>query len=167
MHSLDLASLHCKQVDCELNSKIYTAIGFPNRAGGYELRNQYFKGSSAPKDITFIDNASTDVSVLEGFFDYLSLLVFHQNEKLPLTNFLVLNSLSLFEKARLQLDKHSAVNLFLDRDTAGMKLTQRAKALGTKYIDQSGTFQGSKDLNEWLVKSKKIQSTVRKMNRHL
>lgn len=164
---VDLASRHCEQVSYELNSQIYTAIGFQNRAGGYELRNQYFKGSSAPKDITFIDNGSTLVSVVEGFFDYLSLLVIHQTEKLPLTNFLVLNSVSLFKKARPELDKHLSVNLFLDRDPAGRKLTEQLKNFTSKYIDQSGMFQGSKDLNEWLVKRSKIQSTVQKNKRHL
>ena len=35
-----------------LYDKKHTAIGFQNSAGGYELRNEYFKGSSSPKDIT-------------------------------------------------------------------------------------------------------------------
>ena len=36
--------------------KPYFAIGFPNMAGGYEVRNRYFKGVSPPKDITISDN---------------------------------------------------------------------------------------------------------------
>lgn len=47
--------------------KIYRAVGFKNNAGGYELRNEYFKGSSAPKYVSYIDNKANNISVFEGF----------------------------------------------------------------------------------------------------
>ncbi len=50
---MDIADRFCREVDFLLYGKKQTAIGFPNRSGGYELRNEHFKGSSAPKDITF------------------------------------------------------------------------------------------------------------------
>jgi hypothetical protein len=121
---LDLANQYCKQITFELYGKKHIAVGFQNTAGGYELRNYYFKGSSSPKDVSFIYNGSKELSVLEGFFDYLSLLVLQQKANLPLTNFLVLNSLAFFEKVRPEMEKHSAINLFLDRDPAGIKCTR-------------------------------------------
>jgi len=45
----ELAGLYLKEVRYQLNGKIYTALGFKNNAGGYELRVPYFKGSSSPK----------------------------------------------------------------------------------------------------------------------
>ena len=123
---LELAKQYCKQVEYDLNGNIFTAIGFKNNAGGYELRSQYFKGSASPKDVSFIDNGAKEVAVLEGFFDFLSLLVINQKSQQGLTNFLVLNSLSFLEKSRTIMDKHELVNLYLDRDNAGIKCTQKA-----------------------------------------
>ena len=81
--------------------KIYKAIGFKNNAGGYELRNEYFKGSSSPKYVTYLDNNSNNISVFEGFFDFLIHQIIHQendrNTNCKKPNFLVLNSLSLKE----------------------------------------------------------------------
>ena len=53
------------------------AIGFPNVAGGYEVRNSFFKGCIAPKDITHIRQQGEQREkclVFEGFMDYLSFL---------------------------------------------------------------------------------------------
>ena len=60
--------------------KIYSAIGFKNNAGGYELRNEYFKGSSSPKCVTYLDNKADKISVFEGFFDFLSHQSIHQKQ---------------------------------------------------------------------------------------
>ena len=51
----DIANRYCQEVDFLLYGKKQTVIGFQNNAGGYELRSPNFKGSSSPKDITFID----------------------------------------------------------------------------------------------------------------
>lgn len=81
-------------------------IGFPNNAGGFELRNRYFKGSSSPKDVAVIDQNCKQIAVFEGFFNFLSFQAIHKNKEQPLTNFLVLNSLSFFEKSRTLMEKH-------------------------------------------------------------
>ena len=48
--NIELAKKECKELRFEYNGKPYFAIGFPNMAGGYELRNRYFKGCLAPKE---------------------------------------------------------------------------------------------------------------------
>ena len=79
-------------------------IGFKNQSGGYELHAaDDFKSTIAPKDFTFVPNEKQEnlnaIAVVEGFFDFLSLLE-KQDTILPeMTNFLVLNSLSFCEKA--------------------------------------------------------------------
>lgn len=148
---LEIASRYCKQVEYSLNGKNFTAIGFQNDAGGYELRNPYFKGSASPKDIRFIDNRAKDVAVVEGFFDFLSLLVFNQKNGQAMTNFLVLNSLSFFEKNRSIMEKYEAIRLYLDRDSTGIKCTQKALEWNHKYLDKSDLYKNFKDLNECLV----------------
>ena len=52
--NLELAKRECNEVHFENNGKRYFAIGFRNMNGGYEIRNRYFKGCIAPKDITHI-----------------------------------------------------------------------------------------------------------------
>ena len=46
---LAVANRFCSEVDFELYNKKYTAIGFKNDAGGYELRNHYFKRKQQSK----------------------------------------------------------------------------------------------------------------------
>jgi hypothetical protein len=53
---LEIAGRYCCEVDFLLYGKQQTVIGFPNKSGGFELRNENFKGSSLPKDVTLIDN---------------------------------------------------------------------------------------------------------------
>ena len=49
---LEIAEKYCKEIDFELHNKKYFAIGFENNSGGFELRNEHFKGSSSPKNVT-------------------------------------------------------------------------------------------------------------------
>ena len=42
--------------------KPHIALGFKNDSGGYELRNEFFKGSNSPKDVTTFKNKVTKSS---------------------------------------------------------------------------------------------------------
>jgi hypothetical protein len=80
--SVDVARQFCKEVDFVLYNKKHTAIGFKNSADGYELRNEYFKGSTSPKDVTLIENNhSKECSLFEGFFSFLSFQVLLEKDK--------------------------------------------------------------------------------------
>jgi hypothetical protein len=93
---LDIAKVFCKEVGFVIYDKKHTAIGLKNNSGGYELRNEYFKGSSSPKDVTIIKIKLENISVFEGMFSFLSFQTLQQNNSIVLTDFLVLNSLSFF-----------------------------------------------------------------------
>ena len=154
----ELAKEHCKEIDFSLKGRKHTAIGFQNISGGYELRNENFKGSSSPKDITFIDNQAKSVVVFEGFFDYLSYKMMNQKPANLQTNSLILNSLSFFTKALQLMEKHERVALYLDRDIGGIKCTNEAlQRDSTKYIDQSFLYDQKKDLNEWLNQGQEVK----------
>jgi len=154
----ELAKEHCKEIDFSLKGRKHTAIGFQNISGGYELRNENFKGSSSPKDITFIDNQAKSVVVFEGFFDYLSYKMMNQKPANLQTNSLILNSLSFFTKSLQLMEKHERVDLYLDRDTGGIKFTREAlQRDSTKYIDQSFLYEQKKDLNEWLNRVQEVK----------
>jgi len=148
----EIASRYCREVDFSLHGKQYTVIGFSNNAGGYELRSEHFKGSSSPKDITFIDNKTEQIAVFEGFFSFLSFCAINKNQTAQLSNSLALNSLSFFDKSRDVMEKHLRVHLLLDRDKAGKNNKQKALNWNReKYIDRSEFYCGHKDLNDWLI----------------
>ena len=153
--SPEIANQHCTEVDFMLNGKKHTAIGFANGKGGYELRNSYFKGSSSPKVPAFIDNDREVVTVFEGFFNFLSYLTIEQDNPFAATNYLVLNSLSFFQKAREIIEAHLQINLMLDRDSAGITCTTQALMSNLKYRDESIYYQECKDFNDWLIQSRK------------
>ncbi len=154
---LEVASRFCKEVVYELNGKKYFGIGFKNDSGGYEIRNPYFKASSAPKDITTFNNGSKEVSTFEGFTDFLSFISIHKNHPVANQNFLVLNSVSFFERARPFMEQHDVIRLYLDRDTAGQNYSRYALSLSNKYRDESGLYQNYKDLNDWVMNIGKVQ----------
>ena len=72
----ELAKRECREVRYLNGETPYYAIGFPNRSGGYEIRNKHFKGCIAPKDITHIRQSESKEAcyIFEGFMDYLSFL---------------------------------------------------------------------------------------------
>lgn len=103
----ELAKRECCEVHFENNGKNYYAVGFPNVRGGYEIRNKYFKGCIAPKDISHIrhTNRQNEVCyVFEGFMDYLSFLTLRldscpQYPEFDKQDYMVLNSVSNVSKA--------------------------------------------------------------------
>jgi hypothetical protein len=131
--------------------KIFKAIGFKNNAGGFELRNEYFKGSSSPKYISYLNNKAENMTVFEGFFDFMSYQSLHENQEQLLTNFLVLNSTSFFERSLLLMEKHETIQLYLDNDLTGKRWTDLALKRSPKFKDESALYKGYKDINDWMV----------------
>jgi DNA primase len=172
---LEIAKQYCKEIDFEVHNRRYFAIGFENKSRGFELRNEFFKGSSSPKNVTIIDHPdSKNVAVFEGFFSFLSYQTLHQNNSHSLiklterqSTFLVLNSLSFFEKSRNLMEKKQKVYLYLDRDDAGIKHMNQALKWASKYIDRSHLYKNSKDLNEYLGLGSMEQKKEHKLKIHL
>jgi DNA primase len=165
---LEIASQYCREVEFLLYGKKHTVIGFKNNTGGFELRNENFKGSSSPKDTTFIDNKTEQIAVFEGFFSFLSFCTINKKQTAPLTNCLILNSLSFLDKSRDLMEKHLRVHLLLDRDVAGKTNTQKALNWNRdKYIDRSEFYGGHKDLNDWLIHHQKSLQLSQRQGRKL
>jgi hypothetical protein len=151
--SKNIADKYCLEVEFTnaMKERIYRAIGFKNSVGGYELRNEYFKGSSSPKYHTFLDNKAKEITVFEGFFDFLSYQSLVENQDQPITNFLVLNSLSFFERSFPLMEMHREVHLYLDQDPTGRRCTRLAMQRSNRCKDESQLYKGYKDLNDWMI----------------
>ena len=153
----------CSEAHFTHNGKRYFAIAFPNVSGGYEIRNQYFKGCIAPKEISHIKQPGTareTCYVFEGFMDYLSFLTLRLENcpkypELDRQDYMVLNSVANVSKAIYPLGSYERIHCFFDNDRAGMEAMQQIyKEYGRDlYIrDASQTYSGCKDLNEYLQK---------------
>lgn len=169
--NIELAKRECKELRFEYNGKPYFAIGFPNTAGGYELRNRYFKGCLAPKDITHIRQQGEPRAVcylFEGFMDYLSFLTIrvNNNPEEPRTgeqDYLVLNSVTNLSKAERLLRPYSRIGCFLDNDHAGQRAYENLKRMfGNRLQDMSHHYAGHKDLNDYLCHRNQAKQTVKK-----
>ncbi|MDB5159430.1 MAG: primase [Mucilaginibacter sp.] len=154
----NVAEAWCKEVDYILYKRTYTAIGFRNDQGGWDLRNPVNKHASVPKHFrSILPGGARTIHVFEGFMDFLSFLsvpTFRAREPMA---YLVLNSVHLFERAIPIMDGYETVKLYLDHDDTGRKITQQAIILGSKYQDQSKLYSGYKDMNEYLVSLKNSQ----------
>jgi hypothetical protein len=140
-----------KEIHFIMHDKQYYAIGFKNDSGGYELRNSFFKASTAPKDITTIKNGSAIVEVFEGFFDFLSFVFVQQNQVGNKSDYLILNSVSFFKKARHFMEQHETINLYLDNDATRQNYSRYALSLNKRYHNKNSLYKSYKDLNEWLM----------------
>ncbi|MFI3294040.1 MAG: toprim domain-containing protein [Rikenellaceae bacterium] len=160
--NLDIAQRYCREVHYTQNAKQYYAIGFQSDGGGWELRNEYYKGGTSPKAPTTIDVNSNTCVVFEGFMDMLSHLTLQGAE--PVNNMCVLNSVTNLSKAANFLKSHhNELHCYLDNDTAGKRTLTEIEKLGIKTIDQSILYSGYKDLNEYLMLQKKQETPKPRM----
>lgn len=146
-----VADKYCREVRYQMNDKVYYGIGFKTDSGSFEIRNPFIKSASSPKSITVFKNGCEEVSVFEGFFDFLSYKVLEDKNSLPNTDYIILNSLSFFERSRAVMENYNQVKLYLDNDKAGQNCSRLALSISNKYKDESGLYKSHKDLNDWLV----------------
>lgn len=151
--SKEVAKNYLSEAKYSINGKgCYFSLSFKNNSGGQELRNRYFKNCTG-KDITFIDNQSDILNVFEGFFDFLSYLEFNKNEgSTKKENYLILNSTAMKNRAIPVLKNHSEINLFLDNDDTGTRLTDELKnEFQNSVKDCRSIYKGYKDFNEFWI----------------
>ena len=157
---IETARTVCKELHFDTRGKHYFGIGFPNIAGGYEIRNPFFKGCIAPKDIShfYAEEPKNVCFVFEGFMDLLSFMTLRrkENDGLKRQDYLVLNSVTNIHKAAKRLSRYDSVQCFLDNDEAGRNAyLQLSKELGKPVTDASTLYNGFKDLNEYLCAESK------------
>lgn len=165
--NIAVAKATCKEIHFENNGKRYFAIGFQNVSRGYEVRNRYFKGCIAPKDIThlrFKNRHNGTCFVFEGFMDYLSFLTIRLEKcpnlpNLDLQDYIILNFTAKVSEAIDRLADYERIHCFLDNDRAGLDAYMKISREYTyKVRDASQTYAGFKDLNEYLCRTQEPSS---------
>lgn len=143
------------EISYKTSDKTFFALGFANDAGGWELRNPYFKGCMAPKSISTIKGKDGQrLQIFEGFMDFLSWRKLHPEID---ADSIVLNSLALLPKIIPLIMSYTSIECFLDNDEAGRKAFNQLKRSCPHVIDGSVRYQTHKDLNEWLVAQSRIK----------
>ena len=143
------------EISYKTSDKTFFALGFANDAGGWKLRNPYFKGCMAPKSISTIKGKDGErLQIFEGFMDFLSWCKLHPEID---ADSIVLNSLALLPKVIPLVTSYTSIECFLDNDEAGRKAFELLKRLCPHVIDGSVRYQAHKDLNEWLVAESKLK----------
>ncbi len=170
--NIGLAKRECRELRFMNADKPYFAIGFPNMAGGYEVRNRYFKGCVAPKDISHIRQQGEPRNMcylFEGFMDYLSFLTIRiknnpQYPRLTTQDYIILNSVSNLAKVESILATYTRIGCFLDNDKAGRKACETLKTkFGERLLDKSLYYHEYKDLNDYLC-GKPLSQSVKQIN---
>ena len=137
------------EVYYKVSGKCFFALGFPNDAGGWELRNPYFKGCFAPKAITTIKGTdSHKLQLFEGFMDFLSWRKLRPEGQ---DDSIMLNSLTLLPKLIPSLHAYTMIESFLDNDEAGDRATKQLIDAGLPVKDMRACYTPYKDVNEYLV----------------
>ncbi len=146
-----LKEVHFKNTE---SGKHYFAAAFSNDAGGFEIRNAFFKSSINGKDMTFLKGKSNEsMAIFEGFIDFLSFLTLKKMQQLE-TDILILNSIAFKEKAVnfIKAQDYYTVDMWLNNDKAGKEtLHFFIENTDCAIIPQNHLYLDFNDLNEFLV----------------
>lgn len=152
--NLDFAKRFCSQVHYTfVGKKQAYGIGFMNDRGGFEIRNEGFKGCLGKKSITTIINNSNTVSIFESSSDLLT--YFSLKKMIPNEDFIILNSTSMVKNTKDLLNNYSKLKIFFDNDDSGRSsLNFIQKYAENEVIDCSVHYSEYNDLNEYLINRK-------------
>lgn len=151
---LEVAKKYLRQARIELkrdDNTPYrkTVLAFENDKKGFEFRNSKSKLGNSPKYLTTINKGKKNLLLFEGAFDWLSFVTLY-GEPHDHT-IIVLNSVSFISYIDFKL--FDSCDFYCDNDDSGSRTLEVVKAqVPTK--DMRYLFQGSKDLNEFLMKKK-------------
>ena len=162
-----IAKAKCKEAHYSVNGRFYFAVAFENVSGGCELRNHYFKGCRGRKNISYLpwarDGPSKECAVFEGFIDYLSALTLGI---ISGADAIIFNSVVNVNKAVPYFKGYTAINCYLDNDTAGRTAhTELTAIYGSTVIDRSTLYSEFNDLNEYLTNQSFTKNTLSNENK--
>ena len=140
-----------KEIHYKISNKKYFGIGFKNDANGYEVRNKYSKICIGRKDITTVKNKSNNLRIFEGFMDYLSFIEMKKTLEEQLSDYVILNSVSMIFKLKKIIENYEKIELYFDNDEAGNRATNEVKQLNPYVEDNRILYQNYKDLNDFIM----------------
>ena len=151
---LDLARQYLKEVHYLTNDKKYFALGFKNDSGGFELRNGIGYKGKTRNAITTLENNSKNLSLFEGFFDFLSALQFYNLNK-PHNNTIILNTTNNLPSMKETAKNYNQIFAYLDNDKAGLNTINKLLTYNNNIQNKSlEMYPNHKDFNHFLVSNR-------------
>lgn len=148
---LESQTSELKEIHYELNGRNYFGLGFKNDSDGYEIRNPHIKICLSKKDITSINNGYDTLRIFEGFTDYLSFKILEKPlEKSP-SDYLILNSVAMINRASDLVEIYQTIELYLDNDRTGNEVTEILNRRFPEAEDCRLLYRNFKDLNDFLM----------------
>lgn len=161
----EIAIQECREIHYTCHGKPYFAIAFANIAEGYEVRNPFYKGCIAPKDVSIRSVCDSPLikacCLFEGFCDYLSYLTMIKQGKITapaeFTDFIILNSVNNLSKILPRMKTYKEIYCYLDNDDAGRKIVDLLREMRGKSVhDMMAAYPLYKDVNDLLRDKKKM-----------
>ncbi|QDP84608.1 DNA primase [Chryseobacterium sp. SNU WT5] len=140
-----------QEIHYQMSNKKYFGICFKNDSDGYESRNAYSKICLGKKDISTIKNNSKSLRIFEGFFDFLSFKNIEKSLENKVSDYMILNSVSMINKIKNSLENYEKIDLYFDNDEAGNRAVEIIKKEKNEAEDCRVLYSDFKDLNVWLV----------------
>ena len=149
-----LAQQYVKEVEYIVRGRAipFHSLAFRNDRGGYVLRHKGQRKpiASKPAGYTTVEvTGSIQLNIFEGFFDFLSALVYYE-QVLPSYTTIILNSVSHLGKALHLLNNYERINIYLDNDETGISKAEMIAATHPGVKNHSELYKGYKDFNEFL-----------------
>ncbi|QIP15679.1 hypothetical protein G8759_25125 [Spirosoma aureum] len=147
-----MAFNYVKEIHYRLNAdgRHYFGIGFETDKGSWAVRSENFKTHIGSQSVTTLETpGSTSINLFEGFFDFLSALVYFRVKTMRNTA-IILNTTTNLNKVIDRLKAAQCVYTFLDNDKGGRKALDDIKAAGCTVIDRSTLYADYNDFNERL-----------------
>ncbi|QDK81260.1 hypothetical protein EXU85_22670 [Spirosoma sp. KCTC 42546] len=154
--SIAIARMYLREVHYSHNSRYLYAVGFTNDSEGYALRNGVgCKRNIGPSDITTLSGSAVETTynacnVFEGFFDFLSCLVYYGVQAPKCTTY-VLNSVANVHRLLPTLTKYTKINVFFDNDKAGKGCLDTLQQHFPTVYDCSSLYTRHNDFNDFLT----------------
>ncbi|WEA00740.1 toprim domain-containing protein [Mucilaginibacter sp. SJ] len=142
--------------------KHYFAAGWLNEQQSWEVRNRYFKGCMGHKAITFIPAHEKNAAVFEGFIDFLSWRFENPDAS---HSIIVLNTLSLLKQGINKAKAFSSLDVYFDRDKAGVLATREFLKALPYATDRSKVYEEFNDYNDKIKALLKISGQDHERNR--
>lgn len=157
---IDLARKYCVELHVVFPHKHPTrqhkVIGFKNKKGGYDFRNEYMKLGNSPKYYSLIKGGNKTI-LFEGFIDFLTALMYYRVDRFK-SDVIVLNSVNMVAYAEPLLRESKQIYTFVDNDRAGNDLVRHVKDLNNNTTDMRSVYYTYKDFNfYWMSVRKELE----------
>jgi len=157
-----LSTVYYRNKNDPEDERTFYALGWQNEQKNWEIATANgFKSSIGPKEISIIPGLSGHIAMFEGYLDYLSWLKLDPIEILPTV--IVLNSISMLNRAIEWATNIPKIDIYFDNDEPGMRSTRELLIKLPQATDRSNEYTGYKDYNERLVAE--LKEATRGINR--